>query len=88
MSNNNTYLYFVTVDTSRHCELLSLTSPPFAELPCSICFIFWYLVVISLLRGQGGVPWVQILGTRFNCPANREGHGAHFANKVVDIVCS
>ena len=43
--------------------------------------------VVSL-RGQGGVPWVQIMENEFECLDVRGGDGGHFAEKFVKKYCS
>ena len=40
------------------------------------------------LRGQGGVPWVQIMENEFECLVVRRGDGGHFAEKFVKKYCS
>ena len=40
------------------------------------------------LRGQGGVPWVQIMENEFECLVVRRSDGGHFAEKFVKKYCS
>ena len=40
------------------------------------------------LRGQGGVPWVQIMENEFDCLVVRGGDSGHFAEKFVKKYCS
>ena len=49
---------------------------------------FNYLLNLSSLRGQGGVPWVQIMENEFECLVVRRGDGGHFAEKFVKKYCS
>ena len=35
----------------------------------------------KVLRGQGGEPWVQIIGNELECLVARGGHGCHFAGQ-------
>ena len=44
--------------------------------------------IISFLRGQGGVPWVQIMENEFECLVVRGGDGGNFAEKFVKKYCS
>ena len=44
--------------------------------------------VMKILRGQGGVPWVQIIENEFKCLVVRGGDGGHFAEKFVEKYCS
>ena len=37
------------------------------------------------LRGQGGVPWVQIMENEFECLVVRGGDGGYFAEKFFKI---
>ena len=41
-----------------------------------------------ILRGQGGVPWVQIMENEFECLVVRGGDVGHFAEKFVKKYCS
>ena len=45
-------------------------------------------ITILSLRGQGGVPWVQIMENEFECLVVRRGDGGHFAEKFVKKYCS
>ena len=42
----------------------------------------------DLLRGKGGVPWVQIMENEFEYLADRGGHGGHLGEKFVKKYCS
>ena len=42
----------------------------------------------SLLRGKGGVPWVQIMENELEYLADRGGHGGHLGEKFVKKYCS
>ena len=41
-----------------------------------------------LLKGAGGVPWVQIMENEFECLVVRGGDGGNFAEKFVKKYCS
>ena len=41
-----------------------------------------------LLRGKGGVPWVQIMENEFEYLADRGDHGGHLAEKFLKKYCS
>ena len=45
-------------------------------------------VEVLVLRGQGGVPWVQIMENEFECLVVRGGDVGHFAEKFVNKYCS
>ena len=40
------------------------------------------------LRGQGGVPWGQIMEKEFEYLVDRGGHGGHLAEKFLKKYCS
>ena len=40
------------------------------------------------LRGQGGVPWGQIMENEFKYLVDRGGHGGHLAEKFLKKYCS
>ena len=42
----------------------------------------------SVLRGQGGVPWGQIMEKEFEYLVDRGGHGGHLAEKFLKKYCS
>ena len=42
----------------------------------------------AYLRGQGGVPWGQIMENEFEYLVNRGGHGGHLAEKFLKKYCS
>ena len=46
------------------------------------------LVILTELRGQGGVPWVQIMENEFECLVVKRGDGGHFAERFVKKYCS
>ena len=43
---------------------------------------------VNILRGQGGVPWVQIMENEFECLVFRRVDGGQFAEKFVKKYCS
>ena len=43
---------------------------------------------VYLLRGKGGVPWVQIMENELEYLADRGGHGGHLGEKFVKKYCS
>ena len=62
--------------------LHSLDIPPDVRNTRGVKFSFY------TLRGQGGVPWVQIMENEFECLVVRRGDGGHFAEKFVKKYCS
>ena len=42
----------------------------------------------GVLKGEGGVPWVQIMENEFEYLAYRGGHGGHLGEKFVKKYCS
>ena len=40
------------------------------------------------LKGEGGVPWVQIMENEFEYLADRGGHGGHLGEKFGKKYCS
>ena len=42
----------------------------------------------GVLKGEGGVPWVQIMENEFEYLADRGGHGGHLGEKFVKKYCS
>ena len=42
----------------------------------------------SILRGKGGVPWVQIMENELEYLADRGGHGGHLGEKFLRKYCS
>ena len=40
------------------------------------------------LRGQGGLPWGQIMENEFEYLVDRGGHGGYLAEKVLKKYCS
>ena len=40
------------------------------------------------LKGEGGVPWVQIMENELEYLADRGGHGGHLGEKFVKKYCS
>ena len=49
-----------------------------------------YLAMIGQneLKGEGGVPWVQIMENELEYLADRGGHGGHLGEKFVKKYCS
>ena len=42
----------------------------------------------SGFKGEGGVPWVQIMENEFEYLADRGDHGGHLAEKFLKKYCS
>ena len=36
----------------------------------------------SMFKGEGGVPWVQIMENELECIGDRRGHDGHLAKKL------
>ena len=54
------------------------------------CDCVFYIHAIHGMRfkGEGGVPWVQIMENEFEYLADRGGHGGHLGEKFVKKYCS
>ena len=45
--------------------------------------ILWKKYQVSCLKGEGGVPWVQIMENELECLGDRRGHDGHSAKKFL-----
>ena len=70
----------------------STSNKEMSSLSLSLALLSWLVLSSSFslisLRGQGGVPWVQIMENEFECLVVRRGDGGHFAEKFVKKYCS
>ena len=48
---------------------------------------FLHMGAVTLLRGKGGVPWVQIMENEFEYLADRGDHDSHLAEKFLKKYC-
>ena len=52
------------------------------------CIIDDMNIDIDDVKGEGGVPWVQIIENELEYLADRGGHGGHLGEKFVKKYCS
>ena len=50
--------------------------------------VWSHFALECFLKGEGGVPWVQIMENELEYLADRGGHGGHLGEKFVKKYCS